>query len=85
MAYFKNAKPAFEAMDIKRSARYAKELPRWVDDYMDGYMAVLYPDYHGATELWTVLAQEFDTPAHMTAVFRKHPDLFKALLGLALE
>ena len=84
-AYFKNDKPAFEAMDIKRSARYAKELPRWVNDYMDGYMGVLYPDYHGATELWTVLAQEFDTPAHMTSVFRKHPDLFKALLGLALE
>lgn len=83
-AYFKNGKPAFSAVDIKQHQAYAKEMPRWVDDYMDGYMGVLYPDFYGATEVWSMLAGEFATPGGMTSVYRKHPDLFKAVIGLAL-
>ena len=83
-AYFKNNKPAFEASDVKQNLAYSGEQPRWVNEYLDGYMGVLYPDFYKATEVWSVLAGEFATPDGMAKVYRKHPDLFKAIIGLAL-
>ena len=83
--FYKNNKPAFHPVDIFKNEAYMLERPRWVNDYMDGYMGVLYPDNWESTELWTVMAQEFDTPGHMIKVLEKHPDFFRVMLGLALD
>ena len=83
--FYKNNKPAFNPVDIFQNENFMFEKPRFVNDYMDGYMGVLYPDNWESTELWTVMAQEFDTPGHMIKVLEKHPDFFRVMLGLALD
>ena len=79
----KLGKPIYRLADIIPGSNYQNHEVAWNDDYLDPYMGKYY-DQSNATEVWTMAAEMFGTgPKGMRALFAKHPDLFRMVVGLS--
>lgn len=81
-----NNKPMYQLGAITGDSSYRTEEVAWVDDYVNPYMGKYYPkppNIPASTEVWTIAAEHFTHPMMMAKFFKKHPDLFRIMVGLS--
>jgi Phage Mu protein F like protein len=79
-------KPVYGLADIQVGTGYRDGEWAWVDNYQNPYMGKYYPNTSEgvvSSEVWTVAVEHFADVRNMHSLFRKHPDLFKMLVGLS--
>jgi hypothetical protein len=79
-------KPVYGLADIQVGTNYRDGEWAWVDNYQNPYMGKYYPNTSEgvvSSEVWTVAVEHFADVRDMHSLFRKHPDLFKMLVGLS--
>jgi len=84
-------KPVYRLKDITK-INYKNSEDALVNDYINPYMGKVYMKYDFSrfgidavdpTEVLTMSVENFDSASHMTKLFRKHPDLFKLIVGMS--
>ena len=84
-------KPVYRLKDITK-INYKNAEDALVNDYINPYMGKVYMKYDFSrfgidavdpTEVLTMSVENFDSASHMTKLFRKHPDLFKLIVGMS--
>ena len=84
-------KPVYKLKDITK-INYNNHEVALVDEYINPYMGKVYGKYNFSrfgieevdpTEVLTMSVENFDSASHMTKLFRKHPDLFKLIVGMS--
>ena len=79
-------KPLYQLAAITGDTSYRAEEVAWADDYLNPYMGKNYskpPTMPASTEVWTIAAEHFTHPMLMAKFYKKHPDLFKVMVGLS--
>jgi hypothetical protein len=77
-------KPRYKLNELIPYSGYQEGETAWVDSYLNPYMGKQYPKGDTlSTEVWTLAVEHFSTPERMADLFRKHPDLFRAVVGFA--
>ena len=76
-------KPLYRLADIIPGSGYPTHEVAWNDDYLNPYMGKYY-DNANSTEVWTMAVEMFgEGPKGMRALFSKHPELFRMVVGLS--
>lgn len=79
-------KPLYQLGAITGNSQFRPEEGAWVDDYVTPYMGKYYSKPVSApasTEVWTTAAEHFNHPLTMAKFYKKHPDIFKLMVGLS--
>jgi len=76
----RNGKPLFKLSDLTGSS-YGDQEVAWKDDFINAYMGKDYGE--NVTEVWTVAVEHFTDSRTMGTLFRRHPDLFRMIVGLS--
>ena len=78
-------KPRYKMNDLISWGGYSDGETAWADDYLSPYMGKQYTDTddrgYTSTEVWTMAMEQFESAETMAGLYRKHPDLFRAVLG----
>ena len=81
-------KPVFRLNKIIPNRNFDESEVAWHDSYINPYMGKFYHERDTgrptSTEVWSVTAEHFaQGPEEMKNLYFRHPELFKAFVGLA--
>lgn len=81
--------PILRLKDIIPGHPYRDDEIAVVGDFMHPYMGKVYAPNPGRrqnnTEVWSMAMEKFASPEQMATLYRKHPELFEVIVGLAIS